>query len=553
VGSGGGDHCTKEVRGMYVLALCLLLTVEGESHFLVGRKPRNPFSLPEVRRVALWEAEKAKLRGRWDLRQSPWASGEIYVKAEKRDTGRAGVDGLKVYRWSTIEEGKKGRPFGWVPWSEKDGRAKFIWARGVAHSGERSLCIKGAKGRNFWVSASFPIDPEREYVFTAYVKGKGATSRNYIAIRFGGGGWWAKHASSWLWGGRFYEGIATLRSKSIEGTTEWIKLEVKATPPEGATWMTLLCCSEDNKGAVYFDDLLLVERLPKPLLFYPHIGFHPDGARSVLVGSEEDEGGGKFFLLDYSDHKVEGSVVFEGKLRRIESTKWLPYACEADFTNFRRPGIYRLLVRFRSGRGCLSRTFKIDCRIYDDVLKVVRNWFFVQRCGVEVPGWHKPCHLDDAVVRETRRGPNFGRVIKRVDARGGWHEGGGFSRHIGCVWLGVFPLAEAVELLDLPEEVKVELLEEAKWGADWLLKMQIPNGMFYDGVYLWEWRREKRTGEWRKASLPSPLPPERETDNIPGTEDDRVIPFIRTPSSHFLRPFGVRYVNHDEPPSPIGH
>ena len=297
-------------------------------------------------------------------------------------------------------------------------------------------------------------------------------------------------------------------------------------PPEGATWATLLCCSEDNEGAVYFDDLVLVEKLPRPLLFYPHIGFHPNGAKSVLVGSEEDEGGGRFYLLDYSDHEVEGSVAYEGELRRIGRTKWLPYAWEADFTGFRREGVYRLLVRFRSGRGCLSRTFRIDRRIYDGVLEFVRNWFFVQRCGTEVPGWHGPCHLDDAAIRETRRGkPDFGKVVRHVNVAGGWHEGGGYNRHIGCVWLGIFPFAEAVDSLPLPEGLKRRLLDEARWGADWLLKMQAPNGMFYDSVNFWEWRRDEKTGKWTRVEHRL-QPPDKETDNVPGTEDDRAIPLV---------------------------
>ena len=66
---------------MHPLAFALLLSVRGEPHFLVKPKPRNPLPLPQVGRIALWEAEEAKRGGRWDLRQSPWASGRVYVKA----------------------------------------------------------------------------------------------------------------------------------------------------------------------------------------------------------------------------------------------------------------------------------------------------------------------------------------------------------------------------------------------------------------------------------------------------------------------------------------
>jgi hypothetical protein len=43
------------------------------------------------------------------------------------------------------------------------------------------------------------------------------------------------------------------------------------------------------------------------------------------------------------------------------------------------------------------------------------KWFYYQRCGTEVPGFHKECHTEDVVIKTDG---------VKVDVSGGWHDAG---------------------------------------------------------------------------------------------------------------------------------
>jgi hypothetical protein len=135
-----------------------------------------------------------------------------------------------------------------------------------------------------------------------------------------------------------------------------------------------------------------------------------------------------------------------------------------------------------------------------------------------VPGWHAPCHLDDARLPDG----------SHLDATGGWHDGGDYNKYSGYTPLAVFalaqaarhPLAAADDLLIVPQvagragaergpHAPPPPHEEAAWGGQWLAKMQHPTtgflrGDVFSGYECWG-------------------PPEGETDNVVGNDDDRLV------------------------------
>src|SRR5207245_2177035 len=140
------------------------------------------------------------------------------------------------------------------------------------------------------------------------------------------------------------------------------------------------------------------------------------------------------------------------------------------------------------------------------------DFFFVQRCGCTVPGWHKPCHLDDAKLTNGQH----------IDATGGWHSAGDYNKLMyehgdgGVVFALVHAFEAAPEYFgsnhrnsrDLPDA-----LEEALWGAQFVAKMQVPEtGALRNHVSQGPGR------QWTKWSAP-----EVHTDNVVGTDDDPVI------------------------------
>jgi hypothetical protein len=140
------------------------------------------------------------------------------------------------------------------------------------------------------------------------------------------------------------------------------------------------------------------------------------------------------------------------------------------------------------------------------------DFFFVQRCGFDVPGWHKACHLDDARLPDG----------SHLDATGGWHSAGDYNKPMWQFGDSGVSYALATTFEAQPElfnrfrrsEAKLpDALDEAWWGAKFLAKMQNPADGSMRGDVL---QGPERT--WMKWTAP-----DIHTDNQVGTADDPVI------------------------------
>ena len=200
---------------------------------------------------------------------------------------------------------------------------------------------------------------------------------------------------------------------------------------------------------------------------------------------------------------------------------------EADFSDFKTPGDYCLWI---PGVGT-SFEFEIDEGVAGAFARTYALGIYHQRCGAanELPYTrftHGPCHSAPAEVpngsqkfefvnqclakmtegcKENPRhtAPQMKNVdaclypfVNRgpIDIRGGHHDAGDYSKytinsaafiHHLVFAADVFPGAGSLDNLGLPEsgDGKSDLLEEAKWEADFLAKMQDADGGFYFLVY----------------------------------------------------------------------
>ena len=228
-----------------------------------------------------------------------------------------------------------------------------------------------------------------------------------------------------------------------------------------------------------------------------------------------------------------GTNVFKGALtsRPDEgySYKPAPYqkVLEADFTRFKVQGEYKLMV---PGVGC-SYPFFIDEGIAAAFTRTYALGLYHQRCGTNntLPFTrfvHDSCHVlpakipsmssefdfaNSALASESANfksnpkhtAPQLKNVAaslypfvnrEPIDVSGGHHDAGDYSKYtINSAMLihylvfaaDVFPGVGALDNLGLPEsgDDKSDLLQEAKWEADFLAKMQDADGGFYFLVY----------------------------------------------------------------------
>jgi len=199
-------------------------------------------------------------------------------------------------------------------------------------------------------------------------------------------------------------------------------------------------------------------------------------------------------------------VIYQGawdSTQKIES--WDRWYRVGNFSSYSRPGDYRLRIRWR-GQIIESLPFRIDnYQLAKRTGPLAGLFFFIQRCGTEVPGWHAPCHGDDAKMPD---GSHW-------DLVGGWHDAGDYNKYNGYTPLAVYALAKFSESpaahFGQEDDNFPGPLEEALWGASWLRKCQHPESKkviyaVFSGFRYWGI-------------------PEMETDNLPRTADDRPVLF----------------------------
>jgi hypothetical protein len=269
-----------------------------------------------------------------------------------------------------------------------------------------------------------------------------------------------------------------------------------------------------------------------PAIHVNEVGYLPALGKKAMIG---------FFLGNLGELEVSaesafqlvdartGATVHQGNLtpRRDVGFDYAPYqkVLEADFSNFKTPGEYRLVV---PGLGA-SFPFLIDDGVAAAFARTYALGLYHQRCGTSnaLPFTrfvHGACHIAPAEVptaqftnmigflaAETANYTNNPRhtapqlksfdsslypFVKHgaVDVSGGHHDAGDYSKytinsaalvHTLVFAADVLPGVGELDNLGLPEsgDGKSDVLQEAKWEADFLAKLQDDDGGFYFLVY----------------------------------------------------------------------
>ncbi|MDB6032281.1 MAG: hypothetical protein JWM16_2619, partial [Verrucomicrobiales bacterium] len=273
-----------------------------------------------------------------------------------------------------------------------------------------------------------------------------------------------------------------------------------------------------------------------PAIHVNQEGYMPNFSKKAMVGyylgnlGEMDiPAGNGFQLVD----AASGQTVFTGSLTIRPDVGYVyapkPYqkVYTADFTSFNTPGKYRLVV---PGLGA-SMPFLINDGIAMDFARTYALGLYHQRCGTSnslpyTRHTHDACHvgmvdvpspqssfgttwtilagkttdynanpLATAPRMQSEASMLFPFVNKgKIDASGGHHDAGDYSKytinsagliHYLMTAVDSFPGVAALDNLGIPESGDgiSDLLQEAKWEADYLAKIQDADGGFYFLVY----------------------------------------------------------------------
>ena len=211
---------------------------------------------------------------------------------------------------------------------------------------------------------------------------------------------------------------------------------------------------------------MIAQPFLKPIVC--HAGYDADGVKRAIVWANAGKLTGHFEVIDVTANVQPPGrppVVYRGELREAGSHIWGGNNYVADFSDLRREGLYwvRLVVR-ETKEVVESYVFRVKRGLYLDLARKAARWFYYQRCGTEVPGWHGPCHTQDAIILEDGT---------RLDATGGWHDAGDYGKWLSSGAYGVWALASMAEEVggELGERGVREVLDEAAWEARYFCKV----------------------------------------------------------------------------------
>ncbi len=211
------------------------------------------------------------------------------------------------------------------------------------------------------------------------------------------------------------------------------------------------------------------------------LGYRPSDEKRAVI-RDASKGDLTFSLID----TVTGKTVFEKKTGDVCSLGTSGDSVRyADFSEFDTPGTYRIETPF-SGR---SVDFSIGENVYDDAASAALKMLYLQRCGTELPAEYAADHAHG--ICHTKQARIYGKKDS-IDVSGGWHDAGDYGRYTSPAAKAVADLLLAYEKYpdvfddanNTPESGNgiPDILDEARYELEWLLKMQSPEGGVYHKV-----------------------------------------------------------------------
>jgi hypothetical protein len=211
-----------------------------------------------------------------------------------------------------------------------------------------------------------------------------------------------------------------------------------------------------------------------------HIGYSADDAKMALLQTDAEFGGGRFTVYGAgtSGPVLSGALQPRGGVMRWRDWRYW----EADFSTLTTPGRYFVAIDGATPP-VATQTFVIAANVLDgQVVSDLVNYLKAVRCTGVFDVADRSC-------------PVFGST-ERVDVHGGWYDASGdtskYLSHLSYAnFLNpqqtpqvVWNLIEGrVRLNETDLWMDDRLVDEALHGADFLVRMQSPEGYFYLTVF----------------------------------------------------------------------
>lgn len=211
-----------------------------------------------------------------------------------------------------------------------------------------------------------------------------------------------------------------------------------------------------------------------------NLGYLPESIKVAVLGSKNNREISSFSLYDAT---TQTEVYASKKIASKGAYGPFTSSFRLDFSDFNKSGSYYI-----KANSTKSPVFKIDANVYDHTADFLLEYMRQQRCGYN-PYLVDSCHVDDGyiVYHPTKTG-------ERIDVTGGWHDATDYLQYTATSANAVFQLlfsyrenpnsfGDAYQANGLPGSNGIpDIIDEAKFGMDWLKKMNTSPSEFYNQI-----------------------------------------------------------------------
>ncbi len=212
------------------------------------------------------------------------------------------------------------------------------------------------------------------------------------------------------------------------------------------------------------------------------LGYLPSTNKIAVFVSKNESVPGDFKICNAESDKLvwkSTSILSFGEYGPFSTT------CRLDFSEFSESGLFYI-----TAGNARSPEFRIDEDVYDGTADFLLKYMRQQRCGFN-PFFNDSCHTRDGFIVFH---PDPELDSTHIDVTGGWHDASDYLQYVTTSANAVFQMLFAYmknPTLFQDEFDKdghpgmngiPDILDEAKWGLDWLVKMNPENGVMFNQI-----------------------------------------------------------------------
>ena len=179
-----------------------------------------------------------------------------------------------------------------------------------------------------------------------------------------------------------------------------------------------------------------------------------------------------------------GKTILSSDAVTIKESPGLFKSCyRLSFTDLNKEGTYRI-----EAGDAVSPGFRISDGVYNGTADFLLSYMRQQRCGFN-PWLNDSCHTDDGYIIYSGLPDSV-----HIDVTGGWHDAADYLQYVAtsanATYQMLFAYSENPSSFSdeylasgLPGKDSIpDVLNESRWGLDWLLKMNPAPGIMYNQI-----------------------------------------------------------------------